>query len=136
MSRISPNSLIGVGIVPVKAEALTQREQLSVTDEDSQNVTLTAAEILGGITVQTSVTGAGTATTDTAENIIDGCSLKRNGDTIQSYYVNDGSQVVTFAGGTDVTVADAGQTLAANESAILLFRRATASTVTLYIFGA
>lgn len=113
---------------------------MSATDVDAQNNTLTVAQIAGGIVVHTSVTGAGTVTTDTAANIIAGASgvgaLEQDGETVQCYYVNDGSQTLTFSGGTGVTVADTGQTIAADESAILLFRRASATTVTLYIFGA
>lgn len=111
------------------------REVMAATDVDAQNHTLTAANIFAGIVVHTSVTGAGTVTTDTAVNIVAG-GLTADGQCILCYYINDGDQTVTFAGGEGVTAADVGQTVAENESAILLFRRASATTVTMYHFGA
>jgi hypothetical protein len=116
------------------------REVLTPTDVDAQDNTLVVAQIAGGIVVHTSVTGAGTVTTDTAANIIAGSSgvgaLTANGQCIACYYINDGDQTLTFAGGTDVTVADTGQTIAAHEAALLIFRRTSATAVTLYIIGA
>lgn len=104
-----------------------------VNDVDAQNDTLLAADINGGITVHTSVTGGGTITTDTATNIIATCQLNTNGETIKMYYINDGTQTLTFAGGTGVTIADTGNTILTNESAVLLFRRVTSTTVTVYV---
>jgi hypothetical protein len=116
------------------------REVMTPADVDAQNNTLTVAQIAGGIVVHTSVTGGGTVTTDTAAHIIAGSSgvgaLTADGQTIACYYVNDGDQVLTLAGGTDVTIADAGQTVAENESVLLLFRRTGATTVTMYTIGA
>ena len=43
-------------------------EVLTVTDDDSRNMTLAAEDIKGGINVHTSVTGGGTVTADTAAN--------------------------------------------------------------------
>ena len=112
---------------------------LTVTDVNTQNDTMTVAEIVTGIYVHTSVTGGGTITTDTAANIIAGATsvgaLTADNDCYQTYYINDGDQTVTFAGGDSVTVADTGQTIAENESAILLWCRATDATVKLYIIG-
>jgi hypothetical protein len=116
------------------------REVLTPADVDTQDNTLTVAQIVGGIVVHTSTTGGGTVTTDTAVNIIAGAggvgALTANGQTIACYYINDGDQTLTLAGGNDVTFADVGQTIAANESALVLFRRVTSSTVTAYIVGA
>ena len=110
-------------------------EKLSVNDVNARNDTLLAADINGGITVHTSTVGAGTVTTDTAARIIKACSLDNDGDTIKMYYINDGGQTLTFAGGVGVTIADVGQTIGSNESAILLFRRASSSTVVVYTVG-
>ena len=137
------SELVGLGIESSVAKALgcdsPLVRTLTVTDNDAQNNTLTAAEIVGGITVHTSVTGAGTVTTDTATNIIAGSSsvgkLTTNNSCIMHWYINDGDQTLTFAGGTDVTIADTGQTIANNESALLLFCRKTATTVTMYHVG-
>lgn len=115
------------------------REVMTATDVDAQNNTFTVAQIVGGIVVHTSVTGGGTVTTDTAANIIAGSggngALTADGQTIMCWYINDGTQVCTFAGGTGVTIADAGQTLAADESALVLFRRDSGTTVTMYHVG-
>lgn len=113
---------------------------MTASDVDTQNMTLTVAHIVGGVLVHTSTTGGGTITTDTSANIIAGYNgegrLIANGDTEICYFINDGDQTDTFAGGTTVTVADTGQTVGNNESAILLFRRTSSTTVTLYIIGA
>jgi hypothetical protein len=111
-------------------------ETFTVTDTDTQSATLAAAEILKGLYVHTSVTGAGTFTTPTATQIVSGCNLTADNQCISLYYINDGDQVVTLTAGTGVTVADAGQTIAANESAKLIFRRTGTSAVTVYSVGA
>jgi hypothetical protein len=116
------------------------REVLTPADVDTQDNTLTVAQIVGGMVVHTSTTGGGTVTTDTAVNIIAGAggvgALTADGQTIICYYINDGDQTLTLAGGNDVTFADVGQTIAASESALVLFRRVTSSTVAAYIVGA
>jgi hypothetical protein len=115
------------------------REVLTPTDVDAQHNTLTVAQIVAGIVVHTSVTGGGTVTTDTAANIIAGATgvgaLTADGQCIQCYYINDGTQTLTLAGGDSVTIADTGQTIAANTSALLLIRRASATTVVVYHLG-
>ena len=131
-------TLSAAGLNIPAAGRLTQL--YTVTDIDAQNATLSVAYIVGGIIVHTSATGAGTATSDTAANIIAGSSgvgaLANDGDSIMCWYINDGDQTVTLAGGTDVTVGDTGQTVATNESALLLFVRTAATTVTMYHVGA
>lgn len=118
------------------------RQIRTVTNVDAQNSTLDVAELATGITVHTSVTGGGTVTFDTAANIIAGSSgtgvLDTNNECYEHYYINDGTETLTFAadGGATVTVADTGQTIAANESAIILLCRTGAATVTAYIIGA
>jgi hypothetical protein len=102
-----------------------------------QNYTLLVAGIVGGVVTQDSTVGGGTVTTDTAANIIAGSggngALQIDGETISCYYINIGSQTLTFAGGTDVTFSDTGNTLLTNESCKLLFVRASATTVTAHI---
>lgn len=114
------------------------REWASVSDIDAQNGTLTAARIATGIIVHTSVTGAGTLTFDTAANIIAAFPGITTGEVIKCYLINDGDQTVTLAadGGATVTLADAGQTLAINESCLLLILVTGAATVTVYTIGA
>lgn len=117
-------------------------ETLSATDVDAQNNTLTIAQIVAGIVVHTSVTGAGTITVDTAANIIAGSTggagaLTVDNQCISCLYINDGNQTLTFGGSpTGITYADTGQTIAPDESAIVYFRRTSGSTVTVYCIGA
>ncbi len=108
-------------------------ELLTVVDDNSQNMTLAAADIVAGINVHTSATGPGTVTVDTAANIIAGVPLTANGQCIVSYYINDGDQTVTFAVAAGTTIADTGNTVLINESAVLLWRRVSGSAVVLYI---
>ena len=114
-------------------------EELSVTDVDAQHNTLSAAQVKGGIVVHTSVTGAGNVTSDTAANYIADLNLDNDGDTMKCYYINDGSadpQTLTLVAGSGVTIADAGQTIAQHESALLLIRRTSSTAVTIYHIGA
>lgn len=115
-------------------------ENLTPVDVDAQNNTLSAAQIAAGIVVHTSTTGGGTVTTATAAQIIAGSGgrgkLKKDGNSILVYYINDGDQTLTLQAGDGVTVADTGQTIATNESAVLLFRRVSATAVVCYVLGA
>lgn len=104
----------------------------TVTDLDAQSGTWTATQMATGILVHTSVTGAGTVTTDTATNIVAQLDLRNDNECAMIWYVNDGSQTVTLEGGTGVTLADAGSTVLINEGALLLVRRTSATAVTIY----
>jgi len=112
-------------------------ETLTVTNVDAINNTLSVAELIKGITVHTSVTSACTVTTDTALLIIAGSAgqlaLTLDDQCYKHYYINDGDQTCTFAGGTGVTVSDTGNTVLTNEAAVLLFCRASSTTVTMHI---
>lgn len=112
-------------------------QRLSNTDVDAQHNILTAAQITGGIVTHTSVTGAGTCSIDSAANIIAGTpALATTNDTVEVFYINDGNQTVTLAAGTGITINTASQTLATNESAVLLFQRTSATAVSVYVLGA
>lgn len=109
------------------------------TDVDAQNLTLAAAAIAGGIIVHTSVTGGGTATFDTAANIIAAIpALATLGNAYDFKYYNDGDQTVTFANdaGPSVTIVDTGQTAAINESALITLVNTGAGALAAYILGA
>lgn len=110
----------------------------TVTDIDAQNGTLTAAMIRGGIVVHTSVTGGGTLTTDTGALIAAGIpELNVAGRSIDVLVINDGDQTVTLAAGASgVTLADAGQTIATNESVLLRVLCTADATFTVYTVGA
>ena len=108
-------------------------EKLTAVDDDSQSMTLAAADILAGINVHTSTSSGGTVTVDTAANIISGVPLTVDDQCVVSYYINDGSQTVTFAVADGTAIADTGSTVLTNEAAVLLWRRTSSSAVTLYI---
>lgn len=112
-------------------------QRLSNTDVDAQHGVLTAAQIAGGIITHTSATGAGTVSIDSATNIIAGtAALATTNDCVEVFYINDGNQTLTLAAGTGITISDTGQTIAADEAAILLFQRTSATAVTCYVLGA
>ncbi len=131
MNAIDPIEFVGDAAVTTRSGRNT--EILTVVDDDSRHMTLAAADILAGINVHTSATGGGTVTTDTAANIIANVPLGKDNESITSYYINDGDQTGTFAGGTGVTVADTGNTVLTNEAAVLVWRRTSSTAVTLYI---
>ncbi len=110
-------------------------EHLEVVDENSQDVLLTAAEIKKGIILHTTTSGAGTATTDTAANIIAGIPLTANNQCVKCYYINDGNQDVQFAGGTGVTIADTAQRCTPDGGVLLIFQRTSASAVKMFCIG-
>jgi len=123
---------------PIFTASAPPRQIVTRTDEDAQNATLTIAELAGGLIVHTSVTGGGTITTDTAANIIAAAGawpgLTANGQTLVCYFVNDGTQLDTFAAGVGVTIVNA-NTVATLEGAVLLFVRTAATTVDLHIIN-
>ncbi len=100
--------------------------------------TYTAAQIAGGIITRDPAGAGRTDTTDTAANLISALGLVEDGDTASCHLINtaDAAEAITLAGGTGVTVANAGQTVGQNESALLLFRRTSSAAVTLYVLGA
>lgn len=114
-------------------------EAMSVTDVTTAGAaTLTAAALAGGIITRDPNGAARTDTTDTAEAIIAALGLVADGDCALCYLINtaDAAETLTLQGGTGVTFANAAQTLAQNEAALLLLRRTGAAAVTVYILGA
>lgn len=114
-------------------------QNLGLTDLTTAGAeTYTAAQLKGGL-ITRDPNGAGrTDTTDTAANLIAGLGLDDDGDSHQCRLINtaDAAEAITLQGGTGVTVANAGQTVGQNESALLVFRRTSATAVTLYVIGA
>ena len=100
--------------------------------------TYTAAQIGGGVIARDPNGAARTGTTDTAAALIVALALMSDGDSAMCYLINtaDAAEAITLAGGTGVTLNNAGQTIAQNESALLLFLRTSSTAVTLYIVGA
>lgn len=78
--------------------------QQTITDVDAQNATPTIAQILGGVIVHTSATGAGTCTVPTGTAMSAGVSGVAVGSTIKWLYYNDGSQTVTLTAATGHTL--------------------------------
>jgi hypothetical protein len=76
----------------------------TITDIDAQNGTPTAAQLLGGVIVHTSVTGAGTLTVPTGTLMSGAISGVAVGTTIKWLYYNDGNQTVTITANTDHTL--------------------------------
>jgi hypothetical protein len=131
MNAIDPIEMVGTSRPNIRAGRVT--EILTVVDDDSTDMTLAAADILAGINVHTSASSGGTVTVDTAANIIANVPLEKDNECITSYYINDGDQTVTFAVATGTTIADTANTVLINESAVLIWRRTSATTVVLYI---
>jgi len=117
---------------------LAQKTGLT-NDTTAGNLTITAAFLLTGL-ITRDPNGAGrTDTTDTAANIIAGIpALSVDGAVWPVILINtaDAAEAITLAGGTGVTISNVGQTIAQNESALLLFRRTSSTAITLYIIGA
>jgi hypothetical protein len=131
MNAIDPIEFVGDAAVTTRSGRNT--EILTAVDDDTQSFTLAAADILAGINVHTTTSGGGTVTVDTAANIIANVPLEKDNECITSYYINDGDQTATFAVATGTTIADVGNTVLTNESAVLIWRRTSATAVVLYI---
>jgi hypothetical protein len=139
----------GAGLVRLFANAVPQMTVSSVgrshrvttvTDITTAGAgTYTGAQIATGF-ITRDPNGAGrTDTTDTATAILTAVTcLVDTGDTFSLYLINtaDAAEAITLAGGTGVTFNNVGQTLAQNESALILFRRTSSSAITAYIIGA
>lgn len=98
----------------------------------TQNGTPTAAQLLGGIIVHTSATGAGTLTVDTGTNLDTAITGVTTGDTFTTLYANIGNQTVTITANTGVTLfgTAAVPTL---KNAVLTFTRTGSATWKCYI---
>ena len=100
---------------------------LTRVDVDSQNATLPAATLASGLLVHTSVTGGGTLTVDTADNLDAAFPEWQIGETMECHYVNDGDQTVTLTGATGTTRLSA-QTIATLQGRRIIFLKTAAST--------
>lgn len=110
----------------------------AATITDVGAATYTAAQMSGGLILR-DPNGAGrTDVTPTAAQLIAGFGLENDDEVASCYLVNtaDAAEAITLSGGTGVTIANAGQTIAQSESAVLLIRRTGAAAVSVYIFGA
>jgi len=115
---------------------LRLHEYLVVTDIDAQAAAPTAAQVLGGIITHNSKTGASTLTVPTGallDAAVPGLAI---GETIKCYYINRGNQEITVTAAAGITIGDAGQTVATNESALLVFLKTASETFVCYHIGA
>lgn len=94
------------GETTITGETTTPNPVLNqtITDVDAQNATPTIAQILGGVVIHTSVTGAGTATVPTGTAMSAGIANVAVGSTVKWLYYNDGNQTVTITAATDHTL--------------------------------
>jgi hypothetical protein len=106
--------------------------------------TYTAAQLVGGIIVRDPAGAARVDTTDTGTAIETELNAQgitvATGDTFLCYVINvaDAAEAITIAGGTGVTgnAQNLLQTIAQNESAILLFIRTGANAYDIHVIGA
>lgn len=118
------------------------REGMTVSDITTAGAaTYTAAQVAGGIITRDPAGAGRTDVMPDATDIIAAAAgnLDTDGQTLLCYLINtaDAAEAITLGGSpTGVTYANAGQTIAQNESAILLIRRTSATAVTVYILGA
>ena len=118
------------------------REALTLTNITTVGAgTYTAAALVGGLITRDPTGGDRTDTMDTGTNIETELNAQgiavATGDTFICHVVNtaDAAETITFAGDTGSTIANAGQTLAQNESCYLLFKRTGANAYTFYVMG-
>ncbi len=95
-------------------------------------VTYSAANMLTGYIEDTSVTGAVTATTDTAAHIIAAMAAASAGNYFDLLIHNDGNQTITVAGGDSVTLFGAAHTIAAGKAAIYRVYATSATAVAMF----
>ena len=122
------------GVVTLSPQGM--RKWIANTDYDTQNATILAAAIVGGLITHTSNTGAGTVTVDTGAHLYAAVPGIQVGEAIECIFINDGDQTDTLAVAAGITFADVGQTVAINESAVLIFLCTAADTFVMYTVGA
>lgn len=107
------------------------RRALVRVDIDAQSGTITAANMVSGLIVHTSITAGGTITTDTGTAIDAAFPGLAVGDAINVYYVNDGTQVVTLTGASGCVVLSA-QTIATLQGVRLTFIKLAANSFNVF----
>lgn len=100
--------------------------------------TYAAAALAGGLITRDPAGANRTDVTADAVDIIAAMKLDSDGECGVCHLINtaDLAETITLSGGAGVSIANVGQTIAQNEAALLLFRRTSATAVTLYILGA
>jgi hypothetical protein len=98
----------------------------------TQNITPTAAQIVGGIIEHATTTGAGTATLDTAANIDAALPSVTTGDTFDVLFANTGTQTSTITTNTGLTLKGTAA-VPSGKNAMLTFFRTGSAAWTVYI---
>jgi len=111
-----------------------------IVDVDSTNATITAPQVRdGSLLVHTSVTGAGTFTLPSNDDLsglnvlTDGQMSYSQNNALKFYYVNDGDQTVTVTAGTGGTVIGTA-TVTSGANATILVVPTSISTHNIYLF--
>lgn len=123
---------VNLGSIPVET-------YVSAVEATAGAVTYTAAQMASGLLLRDPNGASRSDTTPTAALLLAGIpALKNDGDTVKCYLVNtaDAAEVITLLAGVGVTILNIGQTLAQNEAALILIRRTSSTTVTMYLIGA
>lgn len=107
-------------------------EGLVVTDVDSQNATMLAADLAKGMVTHNSKTGAGTLTVDTGANLDAAFPEWQIGETMRCHYLNRGNQTVTLTAGASGTTLLSAQTIATLQGRTIFFLKTAAETYTVW----
>ncbi len=110
---------------------LTGNFNASTQTADSAQ-TISVAKMAGGLYVRSGQTAGRTDTTDTAVNILAANPSMDIGDNFILLVSNSAAQILTIAGGTDVTMG-AKTTIAASSMGILVFTKTSATAMTCLI---
>jgi hypothetical protein len=106
-------------------------QEITRVDIDTQNAALSAATLLSGFLVHTSVTGGGTLTVDTGANLDAAFPEWQIGEVYSCFYLNDGTQTVTLTGATGTTALSA-QTIATLQGRMIRFLKTAAATYSVW----
>lgn len=128
--QLGTNSTGAVVVGRGAQKALINNKNL--TSVATQNATLTATQLIGGVVEHATTTGAGTVTVDTGTAITAACPNAAVGDTFDCLYQNTGSQTATITTNTGVTLRGT-VTVATGLNARLTFRLLGSNTAACYI---
>lgn len=102
------------------------------TTLDAQSGTATIAQLLGGVYLHNSKTGAGTLTTPTGAEISAGIANVAVGSTFDCLYVNYGNQTVTITAGASGVTVTGTAAITTGKNALLRFVCTAANTWIVY----
>lgn len=106
---------------------------VTLTSLSTQNITPTAAQLLGGAVTHASTTGAGTLTTPTGTVLSTAISGVATGDSFTCIYANTGNQTVTVTAGASGMTIVGTAAVPTLKNAILTFVCTGANTWNCYV---